>query len=173
MPISLHSALVPTWLRLLACCENWLDKAEAFAAENSIAEADMLDLRLIADMLPFKFQVKSMATHSLLAVEGVRTGTFSPDMTPPPETFAALKAKIGGAAECLKAVTEAEAESWIGKQVIFSAGQLRLEFVAEEFLLSFSQSNFHFHATTAYNILRSKGVPIGKRDFMGNLPIKR
>ena len=57
--------------------------------------------------------------------------------------------------------------------MIFSAGQLRLEFVAEEFLLSFSQSNFHFHATTAYNILRSKGVPIGKRDFMGNLPIKR
>jgi uncharacterized protein len=33
--------------------------------------------------------------------------------------------------------------------------------------LSFSQPNFYFHAATTYDILRWKGVPIGKRDFMG------
>jgi uncharacterized protein len=31
----------------------------------------------------------------------------------------------------------------------------------------FSLPNFYFHATTAYDILRACGVPLGKRDFIG------
>ena len=45
-------------------------------------------------------------------------------------------------------------------------------FSAEGFLLSFSLPNFYFHATTAYDILRSKGVPLGKRDFLGRMRMK-
>ena len=48
-----------------------------------------------------------------------------------------------------------------------------VDFTAENFLLSFSQPNFYFHATTTYDILRWKGVPIGKRDFTGRLRLKR
>ena len=40
-------------------------------------------------------------------------------------------------------------------------------FTGANFLLSLSQPNFYFHASTAYAILRAQGVPIGKRDFMG------
>jgi hypothetical protein len=36
-------------------------------------------------------------------------------------------------------------------------------------LLSFSLPNFYFHAVTAYNILRTRGVPLGKRDYEGVL----
>jgi uncharacterized protein len=43
---------------------------------------------------------------------------------------------------------------------------------AEGFLMSFSLSNFFFHATTAYVILRHKGAPLGKRDFMGRMKLK-
>jgi hypothetical protein len=39
----------------------------------------------------------------------------------------------------------------------------------ETFLLSFSLPNFHFHAVTAYDILRTRGVPLGKRDYEGRL----
>jgi len=52
-------------------------------------------------------------------------------------------------------------------------GDLRLPFTAENFVLSFSLPNFYFHATTAYNILRHRGLPLGKRDFMGKLLINR
>ena len=38
--------------------------------------------------------------------------------------------------------------------------------------MSFSLPNFYFHATTAYDILRTNGVPLGKRDFMGRLNMK-
>jgi len=47
-----------------------------------------------------------------------------------------------------------------------------LLFTAEGFLMSFSLPNFFFHATTAYDILRNKGAPLGKRDFMGRMKLK-
>ena len=47
-----------------------------------------------------------------------------------------------------------------------------MDFTAEDFLLSFSQPNFYFHCATAYDILRMKGVPVGKRDFLGRVRIK-
>jgi hypothetical protein len=56
--------------------------------------------------------------------------------------------------------------------VAFQFRDFKMPFVAEGFLLSFSLPNFHFHATTAYDILRSKGVPLGKRDYLGKLRLK-
>jgi uncharacterized protein len=57
--------------------------------------------------------------------------------------------------------------------MVFQLGNLKMPFVAEGFLLSFSIPNLHFHATTAYDILRMKGVPLGKRDYLGQLRMKR
>src|SRR5436190_604022 len=59
-----------------------------------------------------------------------------------------------------------------GKDMVFQIRDNKLPFTAEGFLLSFSLPNFYFHATTAYDILRSKGVPIGKRDFLGRMRMK-
>lgn len=172
MPVSLYNAIVPTWLRILNSGKGWLVKAEAFAQEKGIAEADFLDFRLIEDMLPFKYQVKSMGVHSRGAIEGARSGVFSPDMSTPPESFAGLDARLDETIAALEGLEESEVESWVGKPMAFVIGERRLEFVAEDFLLHFSQSNFHFHSTTAYAILRMKGVGLGKQDFMGKLPIK-
>ncbi len=172
MPVSLHSALVPTWIRILNSSQGWLDKAETFAKDNGISEGEMMELRLIEDMLPFNYQIKSMCFHSLGAIEGVRAGSFSPDSSTPPDSFAALKQRVSETVEKLSAVDEAELEELIGKSTAFVAGERRIEFLTEDFLLHFSQSNFHFHSTTAYAILRMKGVELGKRDFMGSLPVK-
>ena len=45
----------------------------------------------------------------------------------------------------------------------------RLAFTPETFILSFSLQNFHFHAVAASDILRTRGVPLGKRDYEGRL----
>jgi len=113
-----------------------------------------------------------MGVHSRGAIEGARSGVFGPDMSAPPESFAGLDARLDETIAALEALQESEVESWVGKPMAFVAGERRLEFVAEDFLLHFSQSNFHFHSTTAYAILRMKGVGVGKLDFMGRLPIK-
>src|SRR3546814_20609650 len=51
---------------------------------------------------------------------------------------------------------------------IFTIGdKLRWEFRGQDFLTSFSQPNFYFHATTAYDILRMAGLKIGQVDYLG------
>ena len=41
-----------------------------------------------------------------------------------------------------------------------------------DYLNHFAVPNFYFHVTTAYDILRHCGVEIGKRDFIGTIPMK-
>lgn len=173
MALSLYAATIPSYRQILGAVSGLVRTAEAFSVEKGIEASDLIQARLAPDMLPFAYQVKSTAVHSLGAIEGVRRGVFSPDRTPPPDTFAALQARIAATLSALEAIEPAEIESFIGRDMRFEFGDRRLEFTAEEFLLSFSQPNFYFHATTAYDILRWKGLPIGKRDFTGRLRLKR
>ena len=76
------------------------------------------------------------------------------------------------ARDALSAMTPDAVNALIGRDVMFQAGERKLPFTAEGFLMSFSLPNFYFHATTAYDILRHKGVPLGKRDFMGRMRMK-
>lgn len=167
MPFSLYAATIPSYRQILSAVGGLLDKAETFCAEKAIAPGDIVQARLTDDMLPFAYQVKSTAVHSLGAIEGVRKGVFSPDTTPPPETFAALKARIAETLAAIEAIEPVEVDTFVGRDMRFVFGDRHLDFTAEDFLLSFSQPNFYFHATTTYDILRWKGVPLGKRDFMG------
>ncbi|HVO48758.1 MAG TPA: DUF1993 domain-containing protein [Steroidobacteraceae bacterium] len=173
MPFSLYAATIPSFQQILGSVSGLLVKAQKFCEERAIKHEDILQARLAPDMLPFAYQVKSTAVHSLGAIEGVRRGTFSADRTPPPESFAALHARIAETLGALGKIEPAEINSFLGREMCFVRGEHRLKFTAENFLLSFSQPNFYFHAATAYDILRWKGVQIGKRDFTGALRLRR
>jgi hypothetical protein len=80
-----------------------------------------------------------------------------------------LRTLIGNAETALAALTPDEVNSWAGKELDLKIGPRRLAFTSETLILSFSLPNFHFHAVTAYDILRSRGVPLGKRDYEGEL----
>lgn len=110
---------------------------------------------------------------SAQAIRGVRDGVFAPDFTPPPADFGGLRDCMSRARAELLAVTEQEMEGFIGQPMRFEVGEFRLDFRAEDFLLSFSQPNFHFHATTACDILRAQGLSIGKLDFLGAMRVVR
>jgi uncharacterized protein len=173
MAFSLYAATIPSYQQILGAVAGLLGTAAAFCTEKGLAHEEIIQARLAPDMLPFAYQVKSTAVHSLGAIEGVRRRSFSPDMTPPPGTFAELKARIADTLAALEKIEPAEVEGFIGRDMRFVFGDRRLDFTAENFLLSFSQPNFYFHATTAYDILRWKGVRIGKRDFAGRLRLKK
>ena len=173
MTLSLYTATVPSYLQILNSVSGLLDKADTFCAEKGIAPADLIQARLAEDMLPFAYQVKSTVVHSLGSIEGVRNGVFRPDTAQPPETFAALKSRVAGTIAALEAIDAAEINGFMGREMYFAFGDRRLDFTAENFLLSFSLPNFYFHATTAYDILRSKGLQIGKRDYTGRPRIKK
>jgi hypothetical protein len=172
MSLSLYSAIIPSYRQTLGAVSGLLGKAQAFCAEKGMEPSELIQARLAPDMLPFAYQVKSTAVHSLGAIQGVRKGVFSPDMTAPPETFAALEARVAETLAALEGIRPEEVDSFAGRDMRFEAGNRRLDFTAQDFLLSFSLPNFYFHAATAYDILRWKGVPIGKRDFVGRLRLK-
>jgi uncharacterized protein len=173
MSFSLYAATIPTFQQILGAISGLLDKAEAFCAEKGIAAQELIQTRLAADMFPLAYQVKSTAVHSLGAIEGIRKGVFSPDTTAPPETFAALKARIAETLTALEKIDSAEIDGYLGRDVRFAFGNNYRDYTAENFLLSFSLPNFFFHATTTYDILRWKGMPIGKRDFIGKTRTKK
>jgi len=170
MPLTLHAAVVPSWLQLLNTAHGWLDKAAA----SGIAEEELLSARLIEDMLPFAYQVKSMASHSQGAIEGVRAGVFRPKFGEPnPSSLVKLRSLVDGAIAYLGDVTEADLEGLADRDMRFEIGEKRLDFTVPDFLLSFSQPNFYFHASTAYGVLRMKGISVGKLDYLGRLRLRQ
>jgi len=169
MTFTLYAATIPSYLQILGSVSRLIGKAESFCLEKGLEPEAIIQARLADDMLPFAYQVKSTAVHSIGAIEGVRKGAFSPDTTTPPDTFDGLRARVAQTIAALEAIDPTEVESFIGRDVRFEFASHGMDFVAEEFLLSFSQPNFYFHATTAYDILRMKGVEIGKRDFNGRV----
>lgn len=169
MALTLYAATIPSFLQILGSVLRLIGKAEAFCTEQGLPPEAVIQARIAADMFPFAYQVKSTAVHSLGAIEGVREGTFSPDMTIPPDTFEGLRERIELTIATIEAIDPDEVESFIGRNMKFEFGDLVMDFTSEDFLLSFSQPNFYFHATTAYDILRMKGVQIGKRDFTGRV----
>jgi hypothetical protein len=172
MPLSLHEAIVPNWLQLLEATARLLDKAESWAADNGMAETELLGARLTDDMLPLAYQFKSCWVHSANAIERCREGVFSPNLQDPPMTWGGLREGLAQAIAALKALEPAELEAMAGRDMAFQFGETRLPFTVQDFLLSFSNPIVFFHAATAYDILRMKGMPIGKRDFMGRLRMK-
>ena len=125
--------------------------------------------RLFDDMAPFHFQIEAAWHHSVWGLEAVKTGVFAPPALVGPVPFGDLQAMIGKAKTALESFTPDEVNSWAGKDLDLQIGPRRLAFTAETLILSFSLPNFYFHAVTAYDILRTRGVPLGKRDYEGRL----
>ena len=165
MPVSLYDAIVPSQRQIIAATAALVGKAAAHCSGGP--EAALIEARLAPDMLPFGYQVKSVAEHSQGSIEGVRAGVYSPSLDPWPDSLAGLSAKLDDADAFLAALDPAEVESFVGRDMRFEFKDRRMDFSAEHFLLSFAQPNFYFHAATAYDILRAQGLAIGKRDFMG------
>ena len=171
MAVSLYDLTVPSYLQTLGAMEGVLSKGADYCKEKNIDPNSIVETRLAPDMAPFRFQIVAVAHHSAGAIKGVKAGAFGP---PAPSTadYAGLQKLVAEAREALEKAAPAEVNSCEGKDVIFSVGDRKLPFTAEGFLQTFSLPNFYFHATTAYDILRSKGVPLGKRDFLGKMKIK-
>ena len=143
---------------LAAGREHLGDEADAFINE-----------KLIEDMLPFSFQIRAVVNSSWGNYEAIKSGTA----TPPPDmevtSYAQLETLLTDTIEKLKTIDPAELDSLLDQDLIFILGDFKLPFKGTGFLTSFAIPNFYFHVTTAYNLLRQKGVPIGKREFLGAL----
>jgi hypothetical protein len=169
MATSLYDLSVPTFLQTVNAVGGFLDRAAAHCVETGADPDDFVDARLYDDMAPFHFQIEALAHHSVWGLEALRTGVFAPPALIGSMPFAELRAMIARAEAALKALTPDEVDRWAGKDLDLQIGPRLLSFTSETYILSFALPNFHFHAVTAYDILRMRGVPLGKRDYEGRL----
>jgi hypothetical protein len=173
MAVSLYEATVERYLQTLGAVEGVLEKGAAHCAEAGTDPTELVSTRLYPDMLPLAFQVWCVEHHSMGAIEGAKAGLFTPPSPIPADMdYAGLQKVVADAREKLGKVSVDEVNALEGRDMVFQIGERKMPFQAEGFLLSFSLPNFFFHSTTAYDILRSKGVKLGKRDFMGALRMK-
>jgi hypothetical protein len=169
MATSLYDLSVPTFLQTVRAIAGFLDRAARHCTETGTEVEDFVDARLFDDMAPFHFQIEAAGRHAVWGLEAAKTGVFAPPALVGPVPFAGLQGIMGEAERALEALTPGEVDSWAGRDLDLQIGPRRLAFTSETFILSFSLPNFHFHAVTAYDILRSRGVPLGKRDYEGRL----
>lgn len=167
--MDLYQAFVPTARQVVKAGHAVLVKGEAFCSEKGIEPRTLIDMCLAADMAALPFQVFSVAHHTAGAIAGVRAGVFKPARPEPGLDFSGLKALLHDADAALAAVTAEEMAALSDKKMVFSLGERQMPFVASDFLMSFSQPNFFFHASMLYAILRHGGVPLGKTDFLGKI----
>ncbi|RYI15384.1 MAG: DUF1993 domain-containing protein, partial [Acetobacteraceae bacterium] len=160
-----------------------LTRAARHCVETGANPDDLVPARLHHDMAPFHFQIETLRNHSVWGLEAVKTGLFTPPPLAGAVPFTALQAVVSQAITTLEALTPGEVNSWSGKNLDIEVyrpvdeenasksawGPRNLAFTPETFLLSYSIPNFYFHAVTAYAILRTRGVPIGKGDYEGRL----
>jgi len=173
MAFSLYDATVANYLQLLGAVGGFLEKSRAHFQEKGIDTAEIVGAAIAPDMLPFRFQIVSVAHHSRGAIQAAESGVFLPTSDRPDLDYAGLQALVTEARNELSARTPEAVNALVGGDITFKVGDRALPFTTEGFLMSFSLPNFFFHATTAYDILRHRGAPLGKRDFIGKMTLKR
>ncbi len=168
MAISMYHASVPVFLQLLGGLKGVLDKAQKHAAEKKWDEATVLNLRLYPDMFTLARQVRQFSVHALGA--GTVAGVALPQLPDIDTSWEGMQSRLDKTIDFLKGLRPDQLDGKEDSQVTITAGGQQRQFRAQVYLYHFAMPNFYFHVTTAYNILRSLGIEIGKRDFMGQMP---
>lgn len=166
MSITLYDASIPVFRRYLGRLAGLVDQAETHARRHGIDAAELLNARLAPDMLPFETQVRIAANFALRASYPLA----SRDVPPYGEfaiSFDGLRRCIVRALGLIDALALSEFDGGATRLLESCAGNALVTLQAPEFLFQYALPNFFFHLTTAYAILRSRGVPIGKADYDG------
>ena len=168
MSITMHSASVPVFVRMLGNLTQWLEKAEAHAAAKKFEPAVYLSSRLAPDMLPFTQQIQiacDAVKFGVARLAGVEAPKFADDEA----SVADLRARIAKTVEFIRSVPAAQIDGTEDKDIVVPRRDGSMTLKGEAYLKNFVLPNFFFHVTTAYALLRHNGVGLGKSDFLGAL----
>jgi uncharacterized protein len=168
MAITMYSGFVPVCLQLLGGLKTVLQKAEEHAAAQKWDAAVVLNLRLFPDMFPLERQVRQVCTHSSGAgrVAGVSLPSF-PDQD---HNFAEMQARIGKTVDFLKGLRADQLDGKEDTVISVPVGGQPRDFKCQNYLYHFAMLQVQFHATTAYDIIRTTGVNLSKLNYLGQMP---
>ena len=166
MQITMYQASVPRFIHMLGNLNAILAKAQAHAQARKIDESAFTGFRLAPDMLPFTRQVM-IATDTAKGCAARLAGVTPPVYEDTEKTLDELQARVAKTIAFVESIKREQIEALDEDRIIeLPTPNRTLKFTARDFLLQFSLPNFHFHVVTAYGLLRSQGVPIGKLDYL-------
>lgn len=166
MTISMYQASVPVFMRQLRNLSAILDKAIAHAAAAGLDPAELVAARLAPDMLPFSNQVQ-IASDNAKGCAARLAGVEPPRWEDKEQTLPELQARIARTLNFLQGFEPGQIDGSEAREITLKLRDRELKFSGQDYLLCFALPNFFFHVVTAYDLLRHKGVPIGKRDYLG------
>lgn len=167
--MDLYEQSITNYQRVLASTIAVMEKGASYFKEQGVDLNEILEMRLAADMAAFPFQVNSVMHHSLGAAKGLLKGEFGPPPETPALDYQGLIDSLSEALTELNAIDVNAFEAIADNPMYFRMGDFEMPFTAINFIHSFSLPNLYFHATTIYDMLRIKGVPLSKMDFLGNM----
>ena len=166
MTISMYSASVPYFIRMLGNLKAILEKGAAHAAARKFDPVVLFNSRLAPDMLPLSRQVQ-IASDNAKGCAARLAGIDPPKFDDNETTYAQLIERVDKTLAFLKSLKPAQVDGSEGRDIVLKFPNNTYNFKGQDYLSFFAIPNFTFHVVTAYNILRHNGVEIGKADFLG------
>jgi hypothetical protein len=163
---------LPTFEVGLNALAGVLDKAAAFAAGKKLDPAVLPQWRLAPDMFPLARQVQVVCDQAKNGSARL-AGIEPPRYEDTEKTIDELKARIAKSLAFLKGIDAKQIDAAADREITFPLGPTNKgHMTGSDYLTHFVLPNFYFHLTAAYAILRHCGVEIGKRDFLGAIPLR-
>ena len=172
MSSSLSQASLPVFTIGLNALAAVLDKAAAHAAAKKIDPAVLLGWRLAPDMFALARQVQVACDQAKNGAARL-AGLEPPRYDDTESTIDDLKGRIAKTLAFLASLDAKAIDAAGEREITFPLGPSQGQMKGADYLHHFVLPNFYFHRTAAYSIVRNFGVDVGKRDFLGAIPIKR
>jgi hypothetical protein len=172
MPFTMSQSSLPVFEIGLNALSGVLDKAAAHAAAKKVDPSVLLGWRLAPDMFALVRQVQvacDQAKNGSARIAGIEP----PKMEDNESTVDQLKERIAKTIAFLKTLDTKAIDSAVDREITFPLGSSKGQMKGGDYLNHFVLPNFYFHLTAAYAAARNLGVDIGKRDFLGAIPLKR
>jgi hypothetical protein len=168
MTATTGKAIITSLDSYLGSLEHLLGKARAHMDAKEITDEALLELRMIADMAPLKFQVQVACE---LAGRGAArlAGAALPDHPRNEQTLDDLLATVQATRRHVTSHDPAAVDDGIRREHSVSMGSNSITMSGATYVYEFLLPNFFFHVTTTYAMLRENGVPLGKRDYMASV----
>ena len=162
----MYSQSVPFLIRNLEATTKFLKKAEAALDARKIDKDVVLQTRIFPDMFPLLRQV--LLVSDFCKGSGARlAGVAVPSYTDDEKTFEDLYARLAKTVDFLKSLDAKAFEGAEKRNITMKVQGNDMTMDGITYFNGMALPNIYFHMTTAYNILRSVGVELGKGDFMG------
>jgi hypothetical protein len=171
--ISFHKVAVAPTIVGMKNAHALIQKGYEHAKTNNIDPNDYLTARLHPDMADFRYQIYRFTDAVKFMPPRLNSALESISLPDEEQTFEQLLERIEKTVKYMESFKESDFEGKENEEVVikFADGKSVIRLSAVEYVSKFAHANMWFHITTAYAILRMKGVDLGKFDFLNGAKI--